>query len=377
LIVAAGGAAYYAYDLSRNDLAQSQREQRVTINEIKKQVAVVSEETRLLADRVASNEKEFRDGIAALGTEMNKKDSQIASLEARLAQVAEADSEERGKLKTAIQHGKNALAEVEKSLAAFEDRNKAMFDKLQAPFKDVAARASNCVYSVFYRKGEQYTFMATAFAIHPTKGLLGTNAHVSKPCEEMLRSGNGQVVVRCNASPRYTYVVRRAFSHPGYSNISSPDVGILEVDLSIDGKNEALPAYLHAATDEELDKAIAGTPVVLLGFPGIYNSQYERTDGSTNVAKLIPGTISRTLEFGGSAIDGRSFDWMEHTCYSMGGNSGSPMMNTEAKVVALLNSGHEFKMSGLRVPIGSINNAINVRFLKNLVKTHFGPGIWE
>ncbi|MCK6471409.1 MAG: FHA domain-containing protein [Planctomycetes bacterium] len=380
LLVVALGAAALTYRFSHEDLAKNQDEQQKRLAVLSKDVASVSEETKQLSARVAANESDFSQGLAALNRTLATKGDQIAALEQQLGQLAESESEERAKLNSAIAEGKKAIGEVEQSLAGFEDRNKAMFEKLQAPFKDAVALANDAVYSVFYRKGDHYTFMATAFAINPEKGLLGTNGHVASPCASMLESGNGQMVVRCNANPRYTYRIRKAFVHPGYKDPTSPegpDVGLLEVDLEIDGRTEMLPAYLHPASDEELDKVASGDPIALLGFPGLYNQTYERPDGSTNVAKLVLGNVSQTMEFGGSKVEGRSFERLEHTCYSMGGNSGSPMFGTDGKVLAVLNSGFSTTMQGVQLPVGSVNFAVNVRFLKHLVKTHYGPGVWE
>ncbi len=385
VLLAALLAVAVGWHFTHKDINTVAQRQASSESEMKEHMAGLMKRYDGIATRVEKSEFDVQKQLADLGQEMSEKGRNLAALEKKLSDSAAASTDERERLTREIARARSEVTALGSTVEKYQEGNKELLSKAIAPFKAVLEAAKDSVYSVFIRNDKnQYSEIGTAFAVNSTKGLLGTNGHISKPVAEMLDAGK-TIVVRCNCNPRFTYRVKRAFTHPDYIDgvngavqRQSPDVGILELDLVVDGQLLTMPGYLRPGLPEELDKLGTGDVVAMLGFPGTYHTAYERPDGATNVAKMTSGVLSSTLSFGGMPVKGRDFDMIEHTCASVPGSSGSPIFSTNGRVVSVLNSGIFERLSnGVHIQSGAVNYGISIRFLKQLLDRHYEANVWN
>lgn len=329
--------------------------------------------------------------LAALGSKVDDGTESLSALSERLVHQGKQNEERARELSERVTRGAEAVTRLESTLETAMKKSKRAIARAAAPFGAVSASARDAVYAVFIRtvkKGDarpSLQFIGTAFAVNAELGLLGTNAHISglEIVDVAIRSAHADVLVRCSNRPAHTYRVVRTFTHPDYDRGRGADVGLLQVDLDVDGQRRPLPSVLRPARASSIAQIGPGTPVALLGFPGAYRRLYEREQGSTLVAKLATGVVSATTTSSGAPIDSRSFQRLEHTCATMPGSSGSPVINAAGEIVAIHHAGPSITLGRategggiVKVPTGAVRFARTVRELEHLVLLHFGADAW-
>lgn len=191
--------------------------------------------------------------------------------------------------------------------------------------------ATACWQVVIYDADHKPICIATAFAV--AERLLATNAHVVESVAEGLREGGSASVVQHDTGA--TFEIVWLWKHPGYKADDSigPDVGLLSVD-------ETLPAILRLADTEALHRISPFDPVRMYGFPGDVAASIDldnfRVGPVRPRATAAVGIITAMRPF--SPLQDATPDSslvLQHDLRTVGGNSGSPILNDDGSVVAV------------------------------------------
>ncbi len=192
----------------------------------------------------------------------------------------------------------------------------------------IARAAREGVYLVAVRgtDGREEGF-CTAFAVAPHD--LATNAH----CVELgtdLRKRGGRIFVVRNGDGRTRLEVTRMRRSPGYvpggARIST-DVGLLHVD-------EQLPMVVPLAPREALLALQPGDVIFTYGFPG------RLADASAPEATFVEGVIGRITRLDGETGSPDDAVLIQHSAFTAGGTSGSPIFDGEGRAVAVNAGGY-------------------------------------
>ena len=117
--------------------------------------------------------------------------------------------------------------------------------------------------------------------------------------------------------------------------VISPDVGWLKVDGT-------LPAKVTLATASEYEALATGDPMFTYGFPG------RLADVSAPEATFVEGVVGRITTLDGRAGDVKEPRLIQHSAFTSGGTSGSPIFNAAGHVVAVNTGGYVDKVAGAR-----------------------------
>jgi endonuclease G len=192
-----------------------------------------------------------------------------------------------------------------------------------------------------------------------TERVVATNRHVAKLVARRTMDGHGVFLRSPVSGARYGMNLdfkEEAGSLPGdaqpvsvteilyLADDAAPDVALLRI------AGEHLPSALPLAERE----AVVGDLVALIGYPA-FDSRNDIDDQARyfhdlyDVKRFAPGKIMQ-------ALSGRTV--LSHDCTSLGGNSGSPLVDLQTgKVVGLHFAG----------VYGVANSAVGVRTLRNLL----------
>ena len=196
-----------------------------------------------------------------------------------------------------------------------------------------ANRAAIWLVAVHAPTGQEEGF-CSAFAVADDR--LITNAHCVAAAEDLRRRG-GQILVVQNGDARVRFTVERmkriAGFVPGGAGIS-PDVGWLEVEGH-------LPARVALAPAAEYEALATGDPMFTYGFPG------RLADVAAPEATFVEGVIGRVTTLDGRAGDVRERRLIQHSAFTSGGTSGSPIFNAAGHVVAVNTGGYVDKARAL------------------------------
>src|SRR5207247_1723580 len=154
----------------------------------------------------------------------------------------------------------------------------------------------------------------SAFAVSEVK--LVTNAHCVAAAEELRKRG-GQIVVVQNGHAATRFVVERMKRVRGFAPggaVISPDVGWLQVD-------GVLPARATLASAGEYAALATGDAMFTYGFPG------RLADVAAPEATFVEGVIGRVTMLDGRAGDVAARQLIQHSAFTSGGTSGSPIFN--------------------------------------------------
>lgn len=243
-----------------------------------------------------------------------------------------------------------AMAQLQKAQAD------AAAESISAPVRERLLQAAHVV-AVQFASG-QVIAQGSASPIAPD--LLVTNAHVAE-IRNTLRPGD-KLLVRSPGENGKTYEVIETKLHPGYhafKNFLAQDPifvtsakscptcfpSLLSASLSYDvallrvapGSN--LGPVLEIATPDELQALRPGQPLALAGYPleNIRGSEVMALKATPNYRTGMISALTDMFNLPGDIAQRRQ---IHHNIPVTGGNSGSPMVASSGKLVALLNAGN-------------------------------------
>ena len=196
-----------------------------------------------------------------------------------------------------------------------------------------ANRAAIWLVAVHAPSGQEEGF-CSAFAVADDR--LITNAHCVAAAEDLRKRG-GQIVVVQNGNARVKLTVERMRRVRGFQPggaVISPDVGWLKVDGT-------LPAKTTLAAASEYQALATGDPMFTYGFPG------RLADVSAPEATFVEGVVGRITTLDGRAGDVKDMRLIQHSAFTSGGTSGSPIFNAAGHVVAVNTGGYVDKARAL------------------------------
>ncbi|MCB9556002.1 MAG: trypsin-like peptidase domain-containing protein [Deltaproteobacteria bacterium] len=217
----------------------------------------------------------------------------------------------------------------------------------------------NAVFLLGYEaSGRPAKGFCTAFAV--AKRWLATNAHCVLGIEQF-RSGGVEPFLLMNRKPGKRYRIAQAIRHPAYHKPTrkiSEDVGLLQVDVD-------LPNAIALASDEALRKLDSGDVMYTYGFPGRLASV---TSPSATLSRGVVGRVTRLDGEFGAFLDNKL---IQHSAFTSGGTSGSPIFNAEGQVIAV-NAGGYVEPGTLQVMDPSTGRARQLTVAKQLAGYNFG-----
>jgi hypothetical protein len=268
---------------------------------------------------------------------------QLATLMTRLKQGDSLSGDEKNSLVKKLKDLKAQLAATKVPMAAG---------------KAIARKNRDAVFLIAYRRGMMVGGYCTAFAIR--KRVLGTNAHCIVALETFKSKGSNSFVVM-NRHPSRRYKIVRAIRHPSYHKpvySISRDVGLLYVDRD-------LPTQVALASEPVLRDLEPGDLMYTYGFPG----RLARVRSPE--ATLAQGIIGRVTKLNGDRGAFHQNLLIQHSAFTSGGTSGSPIFDQQGRVVAV-NAGGYVESGTLRVMDPTTGQKKRLRVAKQLSGYNFG-----
>ena len=271
--------------------------------------------------------------------EQERLQKRCEQLSADLKQQA-LNNEQQAKL---IKLAAKELAQFQRNLQAIESelqkRRSAEIEDWQAYYKLYQASVFLCL-AINPETGS--VGIGTAFVFDADKGLLATNAHIvqllrAMPKRIIIQNGTGKI-----------FQLKRAAHNPLFVTLTSPDVGLLEIDTG----GLTLPK-IPIAEEEDLKAVQAGMSIASIGFPGELQKQYRDNSADTYpgaLATFKQGWIGRVSGYDGVDQSFATNVLLQHSASLSSGTSGSPIINKNGKVIAVSSSSmtSSFKVGHLR-----------------------------
>ncbi|MCA8971301.1 MAG: trypsin-like peptidase domain-containing protein [Planctomycetes bacterium] len=233
---------------------------------------------------------------------------------------------------------------------------------------EVFAKAKPSVYLVLKRQEfdgqEVEAQVGTAWCVDRDRGLLATNAHVAAAFKE-----DGQLLIaRSTTDPVHDLQITKARQHPAYASfqelssvydpfVANSRTGALDVPPPFDvalftiaeSDRRKLPEALPLADADRIAELRAGETVSSVGFPG-----EGKAGGGTSLerpeATQSPGEVTRLADaFFGRAESPEEAVALSFNMNITGGASGSPVLGTDGRVVALFSAGDVAPVEGMRI----------------------------
>jgi Trypsin-like peptidase domain/FHA domain len=192
----------------------------------------------------------------------------------------------------------------------------------------VAEASRDGVYLVAVRGalGQEDGF-CTAFAVAEHE--LATNAHCVVLADSLRRRGGALWAIK-NGDGRTRFAVSGMKKSAGYvpgRGAITPDVGLLHVEGT-------LPARTRLAEREALEQLRPGDVIYTYGFPG------RLSDTSSPEATFVQGVVGRITRLDGEAGTPAEAYLIQHSAFTAGGTSGSPIFDGGGRVVAVNAGGY-------------------------------------
>ena len=317
----------------------------------------------------------------------------VTDVQAQLASLAKKTREDLGltkdKLAATLERlRKETKKEISLTRQQLESRKEAA-----SLMPDVIAKATPSVYRVMRRKGDgSEEGVATAWVVRD--GILATNSHVADVFNK-LEAGD-VFFVRSNEAKPKDFTIGKVKMHPGYNEfmklwnavrpmqgagslsaklVQSPgsgcDVALLYLK---DPKAKGLAKPLPMADNEDLYTMRRGDLVCFVGYPmeGVIARSLKFPNPQCQVGFLT--TVSDYFGVNLRDEKGRSQGHLvQHALPASGGASGSPILNADGRVVAVLSGGNVIGLTGK----GRISSAAGINFGQrvDLVKELFSEDL--
>ncbi|PIE65626.1 MAG: hypothetical protein CSA24_02375 [Deltaproteobacteria bacterium] len=250
------------------------------------------------------------------------------------------------------------------------DKRKALADQLKDVRKRLAGSATvaagksivlanrDAIFLMAFSGGGQSKGFCTAFAVR--KRVLATNAHCVVALARFQQMGYRTFLVM-NRQPKRIYRLKRAVRHPRYHKPMtsiSEDVGLVFV-------SEDLPKQVTFASDAVLKQLESGDRMYTYGFPGRLARVH-----SPN-ATLAQGIVGRLTKLNGDHGSFRQNRLLQHSAFTSGGTSGSPIFDERGEVIAV-NAGGYVESGTMKVVDPATGTSRKVRVAKQLSGYNFG-----
>jgi len=176
--------------------------------------------------------------------------------------------------------------------------------------------------------GSTQRAFCTGFAVTPE--WLATNAHCVEEIVRLQGAGSRPFAVRSGEAHRPLPVVQVA-KHGGYTASKvqvSIDVGLVKLG------GEKLPRQVKLAGRDHLTRLETGTRMFTYGFPG------RLADPRKPEATLTEGIIGRITRLSGEVGAFEDNLLVQHSAFTTGGTSGSPVFDAAGQVIAVNAGGY-------------------------------------
>jgi len=217
--------------------------------------------------------------------------------------------------------------------------------------REIARASRQALYLVAARGPISDEGFCTAFAV--SRRALATNAHCVALAESLAKKGERIVAVR-NGDGRARLAVTGMRRHPdwvaGGARIT-PDVGLFEVDGD-------LPSLAPLADRAALQQLAPGDAIFTYGFPG------RLADASAPEATFVDGIVGRLTRLDGEAGAPDERVLLQHSAYTTGGTSGSPIFDDGGRVVAVNAGGYVDERAQ---PLQGYNFGMRIDLVQNLL----------
>jgi pSer/pThr/pTyr-binding forkhead associated (FHA) protein len=281
--------------------------------------------------------------------------------EQRAAQATQLDLRRQMAALMSRQTGAGTSAEKEELARKLELLNRKLAAVTPAASgREIVRKNRRAVYlmAISGPDGSKAKGFCSAFAIGGR--VLATNAHCVLALEKHRKSGLSPFVV-LNREPGRRHAITRAVRHPAYhrpTKTISEDVGLLQVA-------DDLPERVELASDAELRDLEAGDVMYAFGFPG------RLADVRSPNATLVQGVIGRVTRLDGTIGSLAQNKLIQHSAFTSGGTSGSPIFAANGKVFAV-NAGGYVEPGTMQVMDPLTGRASSLRVAKQLAGYNFG-----
>jgi len=197
----------------------------------------------------------------------------------------------------------------------------------------IARGNHDAIYLVTVKTGAAEEGFCTAFAVKPDR--LVTNAHCVAAADDYKKRGGAIWVVQ-NGHPEVRLPVERMKRISGFSLNAggiTPDVGWFKVDGQ-------LKALVSLASPGEYQQLATGDVMYTYGFPG------RLADANAPEATFVEGVVGRITTIDGRVGDVKETRLIQHSAFTSGGTSGSPIFDTVGHVVAVNTGGYAEAATG-------------------------------
>jgi pSer/pThr/pTyr-binding forkhead associated (FHA) protein/V8-like Glu-specific endopeptidase len=269
----------------------------------------------------------------------------------------------RGEMTRLMDQQRSATSEEKQKLAEkLEALNKKLAERAtQATMtgKDIVRKNMKAIYLVVAENAAQGARgFCTAFAVR--KHLLSTNSHCVVAHDELKAQGS-KIYVVLNRDTTKRYDVVKAVQHPAYhkpSTTISKDVGLLRVD-------QDLADLVDLADVKELKDLEPGDIMYTYGFPG------RLANVASPDATLVQGVVGRVTKLDGQLGSFEENLLIQHSAFTSGGTSGSPIFGQNGKVIAV-NAGGYVEPGSMQVMDPMTGKAGQLIVGKQLAGYNFG-----
>lgn len=312
-----------------------------------------------IASRVAQTSESLETSKAALEQELAPIGERLRNIH-RQHDAAESDLQ---RLTLSIASQQEIIDEIQSREGLTEPERQLLLEQANAKLEELSARLERTqsvlrsssletnwpvivepylrsIFLCYYDNGTTFG-IGTAFAIDES-GILATNAHVvaamkTKKLQLMIENGTGTI-----------FLVQETKVHPEYDGTANcPDIALVKVDTK---GQKLVPVRL--ADEEDLRRLRIGSHLGTLGFPGELLYQYSagielrKMRSTTAVATFKDGWVGQITDFSLKPADWEQSVFIQHSASVSHGTSGSPLFNTQGKVVAINNSGKDIEFLG-------------------------------